>query len=126
MRVERTSAISSALPLPEFQSITGRPRSFPSNREDASRSATRVLEEIARQFDMRDMDAGEALQLADRLMQEELLTPSAYSRLTGVPMRLVPGAGCQPVRSSAERKDRYDYIAEFEGYVAFDLEHFPY
>ena len=121
MRVERMSGISSALPLPEFQSISERARSFPSSQEDAFPSANRILEEIALQFDLRDMDAREAFQLADRLMQEELLTSAAYLCLTGVPMALVSGKCCQPSRSTRWSGERYDYIAEFQRYVAFYL-----
>ena len=120
MRVERMSAISSALPSPEFQSMSERPRSFLSPQGEASTSASRVLEEIAMQFDLRDMDASEAVRLADRLMQEELLTSAAHFCLTGVPMRMVAGEGCRSSRSSRSSGERYDYIVEFERYVAFD------
>jgi hypothetical protein len=120
MRVERTSAISSALPSPEYQAIGQRTRSPASSHEDAEATASRTLSDIAQQFDMRDMDPAEALQLAERLMQEELLMPAAYSCLTGVPMTRVPGKGCQPRRTFDERELRYDYIGEFESYVAFD------
>ena len=120
MRVERMSAISSALPSPEFQSTSERPRAFSSDEGDASATASPVLEEIAMQFDMREMDAGEAVRLADRLMQEKLLTSAAHFCLTGVPMRLVAGKGCQSLGSSRSSRERYDYIAEFERYVAFD------
>jgi hypothetical protein len=120
MRVERTSAISSALPSPEYQAIGQRTRSPASSHEDAEATASRTLSDIAQQFDMRDMDPAEALQLAERLMQEELLTPAAYSCLTGVPMTRVPGKGCQPRRTFDGRELRYDYIGEFESYVAFD------
>ena len=53
-------------------------------------------------------------------MQEDLLTPSAYSCLTGVPMTCIPGRGCQPCRASDENRRPYDYISEFESYVSFD------
>ena len=77
--------------------------------------AERVLEEIAAQFDMRDMDAAEAFQLADRLMQEQLISSTAYLCLTGVPMPIA--AWAVPVVDLTN--DRFDYIAEFEGYVEF-------
>lgn len=116
MRIERTIGISRALPLTVFSRMEEQARH--SSKEDDS-PAERVLEEIAAEFDMRDMDATDALQLADRLMQEQLIDPAAYLCLTGVPMRLVLGVGCMPTRGPRPRKDRFDYIAEFDGYVEF-------
>ncbi|HVJ07150.1 MAG TPA: hypothetical protein VM554_02095 [Acidisarcina sp.] len=121
MRVERTSGISSALPLRNPDAIREREHPFPSRQEETAHSASRVLEEIAAQFDMRDMSTDEALHLANRLMQEELLTATGYICLTGVPMRLVPGEGCHALRSGRSGNQRYNYIDEFERYVAFEL-----
>jgi hypothetical protein len=116
MRIERTIGISRALPLTVFSPAEEQARR--SSRNDDP-PAERVLEEIAAQFDMRDMDAAEAFQLADRLMQEQLISSTAYLCLTGVPMRHVLGVGCMPMRGPRPRNDRFDYIAEFEGYVEF-------
>jgi hypothetical protein len=116
MRIERTIGISRALPLTVFSPVEGQAR-HPSN--DDYSPAERVLEEIAAQFDVRDMDASDAFQLADRLMQEQLIDSAAYLCLTGVPMRQVLGVGCMPMRGARPRNDRFDYIAEFEGYVEF-------
>lgn len=120
MRVERTSAISSALPLPAYEAIGQRSHSNSSSHEDSQQSAGRALSDIAQQFNLRRMYPFDAVQLAERLMQEDLLTPSAYSCLTGVPMTCIPGRGCQPCRASDENRRPYDYISEFERYVSFD------
>ncbi len=120
MRVERTSAISSALPLPAYEAIGQRSHSNASSHEDAQQSNSRTLSDIAQQFNMRRMSPAEAAQLAERLMQEDLLTPPAHSCLTGVPMTCVPGRGCQPCRATDENRGPHDYISEFESYVSFD------
>lgn len=119
MRVEPTAAISRSLPLPEYQAIGQRTRSHTPNQESSETAANRLLSDIAQQFDMRDMDPDEALRLAERLTQEELLTPAAYCCLTGVPLTRVQGKGWQPNRSAEARQRRYDYIGEFESYAAF-------
>ena len=119
MRVERTSAISNALPLPAYEPIGQRSHSGTSSQDEPEASTSRTLSDIAQQFNLRKMCPDEAVQLAERLMQEDLLTPSAYSCLTGVPMTRIPGKGFQPRRDSAGDHGPYDYISEFEGYVSF-------
>jgi len=119
MRVERTSAISSAIPLPAHEAISQRSHSNESSQDQSQASASPALSDIAQQFDLRRMYPAEALQFAECLMQEDLLTPFAYHCLTGVPMNCVTGKGCQPCRDFTENKGPYDYISEFENYVSF-------